>query len=95
KAHSVEAYVEGTLAGGLYGVSLGGAFMGESMFTIKRDASKVCLAFLVGRLKERGYILLDTQFITPHLERFGAIEIPHSDYLRRLERALALSCRFD
>ena len=95
KAHSVEAYVEGTLAGGLYGVSLGGAFMGESMFTINRDASKICLAFLVGRLKERGYILLDTQFITPHLERFGAIEIPHSDYLRRLERALALSCRFD
>lgn len=95
KAHSVEAYFEGALAGGLYGVSLGGAFMGESMFTIGRDASKVCLAFLIDRLKERGYTLLDTQFITPHLERFGAVEIPRSDYLRRLEKALGLSCRFD
>jgi leucyl/phenylalanyl-tRNA---protein transferase len=95
KAHSVEAYSEGTLAGGLYGVSLGGAFMGESMFTIQRDASKVCLAFLIDRLKERGYVLLDTQFITPHLERFGAVEIPRADYLRRLEKALGLSCRFD
>lgn len=94
KAHSVEAYAEGTLAGGLYGVSLGGAFMGESMFTIQRDASKVCLAFLVGHLKERGYTLLDTQMITPHLERFGAIEIPRDDYLQRLKKALALSCRF-
>jgi leucyl/phenylalanyl-tRNA--protein transferase len=95
KAHSVEAYFEGTLAGGLYGVSLGGAFMGESMFTIKRDASKVCLAFLIDRLKARGYTLLDTQFITPHLERFGAKEIPRSDYLEQLEAALVLSCRFD
>jgi leucyl/phenylalanyl-tRNA--protein transferase len=95
KAHSVEAYFEGTLAGGLYGVSLGGAFMGESMFTIKRDASKICLAFLVDRLKERGYTLLDTQFITPHLERFGAVEISFSDYLERLESALDRSCRFD
>lgn len=94
KAHSVEAYLEGTLSGGLYGVSLGGAFMGESMFTVKRDASKVCLAFLVGHLKERGFTLLDTQFITPHLERFGAIEIPRPDYLKRLDRALALPCLF-
>lgn len=94
KAHSVEAYLEGKLAGGLYGVSLGGAFMGESMFTIERDASKVCLVFLIERLKARGYRLLDTQFITPHLARFGATEIPHSEYLRRLEDALAVSCRF-
>jgi leucyl/phenylalanyl-tRNA--protein transferase len=95
KAHSVEAYVDERLAGGLYGVSLGGAFMGESMFTLKRDASKVCLAFLVNRLKERGFILLDTQFITPHLKTFGAIEIPRSEYLKRLAKALNLSCRFD
>lgn len=95
KAHSVEAYADGALAGGLYGVALGGAFMGESMFTLKRDASKVCLVFLVERLKERGYLLLDTQFLTPHLQRFGAVEIPRADYLRRLEKALALDCRFD
>lgn len=95
KAHSVEAYYEGNLAGGIYGVSLGGAFMGESMFTMVRDASKVCLAFLVGRLKERDYALFDVQFTTPHLKRFGAVEIPRSEYLRRLKKALALSCRFD
>lgn len=95
KAHSVEAYFEGALAGGLYGVGLGGAFMGESMFTIKRDASKVCLAFLIDRLKERGYTLLDTQFITSHLEHFGAVEISRADYLGQLEKALGLSCRFD
>jgi len=95
KAHSVEAYHEGKLAGGIYGVSLGGAFMGESMFTIVRDASKVCLAFLVGRLKNRGYALFDVQFTTPHLKKFGAVELPRSEYLRRLEKALLLSCRFD
>jgi leucyl/phenylalanyl-tRNA--protein transferase len=95
KAHSVEAYFEGKLAGGIYGVSLGGAFMGESMFTIVRDASKVCLAFLVGRLKERSYVLFDVQFTTPHLKRFGAIEISRREYRRRLEKALALTCRFN
>jgi len=95
KAHSVEAYYEERLAGGIYGVSLGGAFMGESMFTIVRDASKVCLAFLVGRLKERGFTLFDVQFTTPHLKRFGAVEISRREYLRRLEKALTLSCRFD
>ena len=95
KAHSVEAYYEETLAGGIYGVSLGGAFMGESMFTIVRDASKVCLAFLVGRLKERGYLLFDVQFTTPHLKRFGAVEISRREYLRRLEKALVLPCGFD
>ncbi|MBI3995603.1 MAG: leucyl/phenylalanyl-tRNA--protein transferase [Nitrospirae bacterium] len=95
KAHSIEAYHEGKLAGGIYGVSLGGAFMGESMFTIVRDASKVCLTFLVGRLKERGYALFDVQFTTPHLKRFGAVELPRREYLRRLQKALRLSCRFD
>jgi leucyl/phenylalanyl-tRNA--protein transferase len=95
KAHSVEAYSEGLLAGGLYGVALGGAFMGESMFTLRRDASKVCLAFLVERLKDRGYVLLDTQFITSHLQRFGAVEISRHAYLIHLEKALALDCRFD
>ncbi len=95
KAHSVEAYAEGTLAGGLYGVALGGAFMGESMFTIQRDASKICLSFLVERLKNRGYLLLDTQFITSHLQSFGAVEISRPEYMRRLEKALALDCRFD
>ena len=94
KAHSVEAWHERTLAGGLYGVSLGGAFMGESMFTQVRDASKVCLAFLVNRLRERGYLLLDTQFITPHLKKFGAIEIPRKEYLTRLEEALKQTCTF-
>ncbi|TAJ99262.1 MAG: leucyl/phenylalanyl-tRNA--protein transferase [Candidatus Manganitrophaceae bacterium] len=94
KAHSVEAYSEGILAGGLYGVALGGAFMGESMFTLQRDASKVCLASLVERLTARGYLLLDTQFITSHLQTFGAIEISRNDYMRRLEKALALECRF-
>lgn len=95
KAHSVEAYHEGKLAGGIYGVSLGGSFMGESMFTIVRDASKVCLVFLVERLKERGYALFDVQFTTTHLKRFGAIEIPRSEYLMRLQKALRLYCRFD
>jgi leucyl/phenylalanyl-tRNA--protein transferase len=69
--------------------------MGESMFTIVRDASKVCLAFLVERLKERGYALFDVQFTTPHLKRFGAVEIQRSEYLRRLKKALKLTCRFN
>ena len=94
-AHSVESYREGRLVGGLYGVALGGAFMGESMFSRERDASKVALAFLVERLRERGFVLLDTQFMTPHLARFGARHIPLADYLSRLEPALALPCRFD
>jgi leucyl/phenylalanyl-tRNA--protein transferase len=95
KAHSVEAYSGDQLAGGLYGVALGGAFMGESMFTIERDASKICLVYLVRRLKERGFQLLDTQFMTPHLKKFGAIEIPRKEYLKRLEMALAVTCEFD
>jgi len=94
KAHSVEAYSEEALVGGLYGVALGGAFMGESMFTRKRDASKVCFVYLVGRLRERGYELLDCQIQNPHLARLGAREIPEREYLRRLEHALNLDCSF-
>ncbi len=94
KAHSVEAYLDDRLAGGLYGVSLGGAFMGESMFTLERDASKICVVFLVNRLNQRGFQLLDTQFITPHLKNFGAVEIRREEYLKRLRKALTLHCRF-
>lgn len=94
-AHSVEAWRDNQLAGGLYGVSLGAAFFGESMFHYQRDASKVALAALVERLKERGYELLDTQSCTEHLKRFGTIEIPEEDYLARLAKALKRACRFD
>lgn len=93
-AHSVEAWQNDQLAGGLYGVSLGGAFFGESMFTRVRDASKVCLAHLVNRLNERGYALLDTQATTNHLRRFGAIDIPASQYLVLLKRAIGMKCEF-
>jgi leucyl/phenylalanyl-tRNA--protein transferase len=93
-AHSVEAWYGGTLAGGLYGVSLGGAFFGESMFTRVRDASKVCLVTLVERLKDRGYALLDTQATTSHLKRFGAIDIPASDYEKLLREALQFNRTF-
>jgi len=93
-AHSVEAWRDGRLAGGLYGVHLGGAFFGESMFHRETDASKVALVALVERLRARGFTLLDTQWVTPHLRRFGAIEIPCSEYRKRLERALAQRCEF-
>lgn len=93
-AHSVEAWQGGELVGGLYGVALGGAFMGESMFSRATDASKVCLVHLVERLKARGFILLDSQMPTEHLARFGQIEIPHEAYMRQLKRALALPVRF-
>lgn len=86
--HSVEAWQDGQLVGGLYGVTLGRAFFGESMFTRKRDASKVCLAFLVEHLIERGFVLLDTQFTTEHLQRFGVIEVPRKRYERMLVNAL-------
>jgi leucyl/phenylalanyl-tRNA--protein transferase len=94
KAHSVEAYKDDRLVGGLYGVALGGAFMGESMFSRMRDASKVCLVHLVERLKERGYVLLDCQIQNDHLARLGAVEIAESEYLKRLERALSLDRAF-
>jgi leucyl/phenylalanyl-tRNA--protein transferase len=94
KAHSVEAWRDGRLVGGAYGLALGGAFMAESMFHSETDASKVALAALTSRLRERGFILLDVQYVTPHLESLGAIEITRREYERRLERALALPCTF-
>ncbi len=94
KAHSVEAWRTGRLAGGTYGVALGGAFMAESMFHRERDASKVALALLVSRLQERGFTLLDVQYVTPHLASLGAVEISRRDYERRLAHALRLDCRF-
>jgi len=93
-AHSVEAWQDGELAGGLYGVSLGGAFFGESMFHRRTDASKVALVHLVERLRARGYELLDTQATTPHLRRFGCVDIPARDSLRRLEKAMEKECSF-
>ncbi len=93
-AHSVEAWKDDQLAGGLYGVSIGGAFFGESMFHRVNNASKVALVFLVERLKERGYLLLDAQMVTPHMQQFGAKYISQREYLRRLGRALQQSCSF-
>jgi len=87
-AHSVECWRDGRLVGGLYGVSLGAAFFGESMFSDERDASKVALAHLVARLRAGRYRLLDTQFITDHLKQFGAVEIPRSEYHALLDQAL-------
>ena len=95
RAHSVEAWKDGKLAGGLYGVTLGGAFFGESMFHRARDASKVALVKLVERLRERGFELLDTQATTPHLRRFGCIDISAKKYLELLKRAIEKECRFD
>lgn len=86
--HTVEAWQEEELVGGLYGVTLGRAFFGESMFSHVRDASKVCLVHLVRRLRKRGFVLLDTQFTTPHLKRFGAIDVPRRKYEKLLEEAL-------
>ena len=88
-AHSVESWQNGELAGGLYGLSMGGAFFGESMFFFERDASKVAFAWLVGYLRKKGFSLLDAQIMNPHLESLGAIEIPHEEYMLRLEHALA------
>jgi leucyl/phenylalanyl-tRNA--protein transferase len=94
-AHSIEAWTaEGTLAGGLYGVRLGGAFFGESMFTRVRDASKCALAALVARLQVGGFVLLDTQFLTKHLAGFGAVEVPARAYRAQLAGALGVSADF-
>jgi leucyl/phenylalanyl-tRNA--protein transferase len=87
-AHSIECWKAGELVGGLYGVRLGAAFFGESMFSRARDASEVALVHLVSGLKRGGFVLLDTQFITTHLARFGAIEIPREQYLLKLQDAL-------
>src|SRR4051794_11590061 len=91
-AHSVECWLEGELAGGLYGVAIGGAFFGESMFHRVTDASKIALCALVARLRERGFTLLDTQWLTPHLRTFGAYEVPRSIYLPLLAASLKLNC---
>jgi leucyl/phenylalanyl-tRNA--protein transferase len=87
-AHSVETWLAGELVGGLYGIAIGGAFFGESMFSFARDASKVALVHLVARLRLGGYRLLDTQFITDHLTQFGALEIPRELYKRNLSVAV-------
>jgi len=94
-AHSVEAWREDRLVGGLYGVSLGGLFAGESMFSRATDASKVTLVYLVERLRQQQFVLLDTQFITDHLEQFGCIEITANEYDRRLQQALQIKARFN
>ena len=93
-AHSVEAWYHGELAGGLYGVSLGSAFFGESMFSRMTDASKVCLVKLVEHLREQGFTLLDTQFTTEHLKRFGAVDVPRKDYEKLLAKATAKHASF-
>ena len=93
-AHSIEAWRGGKLAGGLYGVSLGGAFFGESMFSRETDASKAALAALVALLLQGGYKLLDVQFVTEHLQRFGAIEIPRARYHRLLAEAIKTPAYF-
>ena len=90
-AHSVECRLQGRLVGGLYGVTLGGAFFGESMFSLERDASKVALVHLVARLKRGGWRLLDAQFLTHHLSQFGAVEMPQADYLKLLKPMLAVT----
>jgi leucyl/phenylalanyl-tRNA--protein transferase len=94
-AHSVEAWEGGALAGGLYGVSLNGAFFGESMFHRVSDASKVALWALVSRLRERSFVLLDIQWLTPFLQQCGAVEMPREQYLDALARALGSDARFD
>jgi len=93
-AHSVETRSDGVLAGGLYGVHMRGAFFGESMFHRATDASKVALVALVERLRAGGFLLLDTQWTTPHLEQFGTVEIPRPEYLKLLEAALQSNCAF-
>ena len=93
-AHSIEVWRDEALVGGLYGVAIGAAFFGESMFSREPGASKVALVRLVKRLKEQGYLLLDTQWVTPHLEKFGAREIRRDDYLAQLARAVDLKRNF-
>ena len=94
RAHSVECWDGGALVGGLYGVALGGAFFGESMFSRATDASKVALVHLVARLKLGGYTLLDTQFVTPHLGQFGVVEVARAGYRVMLARALEAHATF-
>jgi len=93
-AHSVETWIDDELVGGLYGVSLRGLFAGESMFSRATDTSKIALVYLVERLRRSGFCLLDIQFMTPHLKRFGAVEILRAEYQTRLARALTVDARF-
>ena len=93
-AHSVEAWSKGKLAGGLYGVAIGGAFFGESMFHREKDASKIALVRLVEHLRAKKFALLDTQWLTPHLQQFGAMEISRAHYLHLLARAVELPRKF-
>jgi leucyl/phenylalanyl-tRNA--protein transferase len=93
-AHTVECWKDGEMVGGLYGISIGGAFFGESMFSRATDASKVALVHLAVRLKLGGYQLLDTQFVTPHLQQFGTVEIPRTEYRQRLTRAIGKPAKF-
>jgi leucyl/phenylalanyl-tRNA--protein transferase len=93
-AHSVEAWLDGELVGGLYGVSMRGAFFGESMFSRVRDASKAALVYLVAILRHGGYSLLDAQFVTDHLRQFGALEVPRKRYHTYLDKALAHDAAF-
>lgn len=93
-AHSLEVRMDGALAGGVFGIALGQAFFGESMFSARTDASKIALAYLVDRLRRAGFTLFDTQFITPHLASLGAVEIPRKDYRTRLRKALQAPADF-
>lgn len=94
-AHSVEAWDGDVLAGGVYGISIGGAFFGESMFSVRRDASKIALVYLAARLWRQGFTLLDTQFVNEHLVQFGVEEIPRAEYHRRLAAALDIDASFE
>lgn len=93
-AHSVESWQDGKLVGGLYGLAIGGTFFGESMFSTVSNASKFALVFLVELLNQRGFKLLDTQFMNDHIRQFGAVEIPRADYLRKLSGALTVKAAF-
>jgi len=95
RAHSLEVWHEGKLVGGVFGLTLGAAFFGESMFSQRRDASKIALAYLVDRLREGGFTLFDTQFLTPHLASLGAREIPRAAYLDHLGKATARPADFN
>ncbi|MEX1660705.1 leucyl/phenylalanyl-tRNA--protein transferase [Thioclava sp. 15-R06ZXC-3] len=94
-AHSLEVWSGATLVGGIFGITLGGAFFGESMFSARRSGSKIAIAFLVDRLREAGFSLFDTQYITPHLASLGGIEVPREDYRTRLAKALYQSADFN
>lgn len=94
-ANSLEIWADNVLIGGVFGVTLGRAFFGESMFSSRVDASKIALAYLVDRLRQAGFLLFDTQFLTPHLASLGAVEIPRADYLKQLSAALAGRADFD